>query len=198
MKSKTAIGAIQNVTLPEGFSLCEDTVGKVARSHLRRYESTKYKSVEIAFFYRGNELSSTDTNTLRQYLSQPNQVLIEIEETEKPTPKDVEIMQEFYYIIGTPGNNQISNSEKGIRGPRFHLASLETLMVSGKRCLAVNGWYHGPKEEVHNYFYGVYFDSKRSQKLCKLEEVYLHAPTSALFDYYLPDFQETLKTIVWK
>lgn len=198
MRSKTAIGAIQYVCLPENFPLCEDTVGKVAHSYLRRYEPNQHKGTEIAFFYRGNELTESDSSVLRQYLTQTDQTLIEINESQEPSQKDVEIMNKFYFIIGTPGNNQISNKEKGNRGPRFHLEKLETITVSGKRCLAVTGWYHGPSNEVHNYFYGVYIDTKRSQKQCRLEEVYLHAPTSALFNYYLPDFQETLKTIIWK
>jgi len=198
VKSKTALGAIQHVGLPEGFSLCEDTVGKVALSHLRRYECAEHRGVEIDFFYRGNELSELDSKTLRQYLSQPNQVFIEKRENELPSEKDIALMEEFYFIIGTPGNNQVSNQAEGSRGPRFHLEKLETITVSGKRCLAVTGWYHGPNKEVHNYFYGIYFDSKRSIKQCRLEEAYLHAPTHVLFEYYLPDFQETLKTIVWK
>lgn len=198
MKSKTAIGAIRFVTLPEGFSLTEDTRGRVAASHLRRYESAQQKGVEISFFYRGNDLSGPDTQTLRQYLSQQNQILIEKQEYELPTEADISLMKEFYFILGTPGNNQVSNTETGARGPRFHLEKLETIAVSGRRCLAVTGWYHGPNAEVHNYFYGVYFDSKRTSKSCRLEEAYLHAPTHMLFEYFVPEFQDTLKSIIWK
>lgn len=198
MKSKTAIGAIRSITLPENFSITEDTVGKVALSHLRRYECDINSNVEISFFYRGTELSEPDTKTLRHYLSQPNQILLRASDSGEISEEDIAKMQEFYFIIGTPGNNQISNPEKGMRGPRFFLQKIETITISGKRCLAVTGWFHGPGGNIQNFFYGTYFDAKRTSELCRLEEVYLHTPTENLFEKYLIDFKETLKTIIWK
>lgn len=131
-------------------------------------------------------------------MSQPNQVLIEVNDIQDITEKHIALMKDFYFIIGTPGNNQISNTEIGMRGPRFFLQKLETITVSGRRCLAVTGWFHGPGGNVQNYFYGVYFDSKRTSEICKIEEAYLHAPREILFEKYLVEFQNSLKTLIWK
>jgi len=197
VKTKTAIGSIQSINIPENFIISKERYGDMAASWLLCYSPVEDEQIEIGFLYRGKALYVDDAKSFRKLINQPSQVLFADDTSGAVFEKQKELLDNLYFVFGDIGNNQITNDKKGLEGPRFFLERLETLSINGRRVLSVKGWFHNIQLTPQNYYYGLMFDRNRLSDQCHLEELYFQAHSQIQYDKYFFEFTNCLKTIIW-
>jgi hypothetical protein len=188
-------GAIKTLVLPENFVLAEEEYGGMGFNWRRQYVPKGETQIEITSFYRGRPAAEIDSEAFRTELAKPQH---EIFTQGKTDPKDAEAsLSELWGALGNAGNNQITNEDTGISGPRFYLESARTLDVQGRRVLVVGGYFHGVDGDLHNWYCGIFIDGSPEEDCSQIEELVFQADTKELYDKYFPEFWKALDTIEW-
>ncbi len=202
VKSKTAsCGAIAKLTLPEGFVLGEEVRGGMGNNWTVSYNPPDTEAVEIMLFYRGTPDRGVDPARFRGLLEKSPHELFDLSKQSDNMPPDtIETLVAIQDLLGNAGNNQITNTRDGLQGPRFQIEKVETMELNGRNVLGVRGFFHSYKgvSDLHNYYYGIFFDVAANKEWCQIEEIIYQGDTKELFERYWNDFFGSLSSISWK
>ncbi len=197
VKTRNSIGAIRTITIPETFVVSKERYADFASSWMICYSPVGEENVEIGLVYRGKPVYIDDAVLFRSIVNKSDQKLFESDSSGQDFEKDKSLLKSMTFILGKMGNNQLTNTEKGVFGPEFYLERLETILLNGRRALSIKGHFQGPDLSIHNYYYGLLYERKRSSEKCDIEEVFFQAHSQELYDKYFFDFAATLKSIIW-
>jgi hypothetical protein len=189
-------GAVKDMQLPADFEFEQDLLGGMGLNWLKTYHAVQNNDVQISLFYRGTPNTAASVEGFR-YLLKIEGVIFDVENGE-PDEKTLKRIESIETALGNAGNNQITNTATGIAGPRFFLEKIQIITLSGKPIMAVQGYFHGYDGELHNHYFGVFFDATpQDTEYCQIEEVVFQAPSWDLFEKYFAQFQKTLNSIRW-
>ncbi|MBX9693324.1 MAG: hypothetical protein K2Z81_13130, partial [Cyanobacteria bacterium] len=139
-------GEIAKITMPSGFIRGQESHGGMGNNWNIPFSPPDGSPVEIALFYRGSPETSIDTTVFRDILSQNPHVVFEQESPQSAiAPEMAKVVTDIRHFLGNAGNNQITNQEEGIGGPRFFLERIETIDLNGRPVLGVHGFFHSYK-----------------------------------------------------
>lgn len=189
-------GVVSQIDLPSGFVLKEQLKGGMGQNWLRKYASQSDPGVVISLFYRGAPELADYAKEFRRALKSKS-VIFDLENgpNDDDSKARVRAMQS---CLGNAGNNQISNENKGLTGPRFFLEKIQTFALSGRSVMSVQGYFFGPDGEPDNNFLGIFIDADpENPRYCKIEEIIFESETWEAFEKYFPQFQASLNSIRW-
>lgn len=188
-------GAIKKILLPGEFSEGKTTYGGTGQNWSFDYYAKNNPEVTITFYYRGTSIHDDDALFfLRLLEKEPQQIF----SADKNSHESVEqLIHGLAPALGNAGNNQITNKNTGMRGPRFFLASLQTMEINNKRALLVAGYFHTFEGSFSQAFRGLFFPAKNTPDSCDIEELFLQTPSKESMEEYASKFAQALASIEW-
>lgn len=196
------LGTIKSINLPDSFTKGEVLFGGMGQNWRKTFHPREKKDaqdVAITSMFRGSPTLDSDGKAFRTLLRQPPVLIFSADSKAKNEihPQAKKIVNALADAIGHAGNNQLTNPETGLGGPRFYLQRMETLELNKKRVLAVYGVFHDSEMKPQNYFVGLFVDAKPDKKECFVEELIFEAETRELYEKYHDSFEKSLTTIQW-
>jgi len=197
-----SFGVIKSIVIPDSFRRGEILYGGMGRNWRRSFhprEKRDAEEVSITSFYRGGAAAGSDSQILRELLARaPRQIFSSMESDKHPCPPQTQyLLSKMADILGNIGNNQFTNSETGIGGPRFRMEHMETIILNSRAVLSVCGVFHNSQLQPQNYYWGIFVDARPEGKDCLIEELVFEAETKTLYEKYRPAFQKSLTSIHW-
>lgn len=194
-------GAIKGMELPSRFEKGEEELGGMGNNWTIPYHPPGRKDVELTFHYRGTPetgISATGCKLLLE--KKPHFIFKRPEKAFKIRESVNNTLEALAPILGNAGDNQVTNTNTGMRGPRFNVDKVETIDVNGKTVIAVNGFFHSYKalDDLQTFYYGIFYDATPESIDAQIEEFFYQAETKKAFTEFWEDFYRALNTIVWK
>ena len=195
-------GVIKSIKLPDSFARGETLNGGMRQNWRRSFhprEKKDSRDVSITSLFRGSPTPFLEASTFRKVLAQPPGLIFSSAEDSQHLchPEAPLLINEMAEALGNAGNNQFTNFETGVGGPRFCLQRMEVLAIGGRNVLAVYGIFHNSKMEPQAYFCGLFIDAAPDKADCAIEELVFEAQTKELYEKYRLAFERALSTIQW-
>lgn len=195
-------GAIKSIKLPDSFARGETLYGGMGQNWRRSFHPREKKDsleVSITSMFRGSPTAVNDASIFRKILAEPPRVIYSSDSRSSHLchPKAQLLVSEMVDVLGNAGNNQLTNCETGVGGPRFYLQRMESILLNGKKVLAVYGVFHNSQMEPQAYYCGLFVDSDPEREDCVIEELVFEAQTKELYEKYRSSFEKALATIQW-
>jgi len=195
-------GVIKSIKLPDSFARGAVLYGGMGQNWRRSFHPREKKDagdVAITSLFRGSATIGNDACTFRKVLAQPAGMIFSssAESKHKCHPRAQLLINEMADALGNAGNNQLTNLETGVGGPRFYLQRMETIELNGRKVLAVYGVFHNSQMQAQAYYCGLFVDSDPAAADCVIEELVFEAQTKELYDKYRAGFEKALSTIQW-
>jgi hypothetical protein len=199
---RVELGTIKSTNLPDAFTKGEVLFGGMGQNWRKNFhprEKKDARDVAITSMFRGSPTLELDGKTFRSLLRQPAGVIFSADRKaqNKIHPQAEEIVNALADALGNAGNNQLTNPQTGLGGPRFYLERMEILELNKKKVLAVHGFFHDSEMKPQNYFIGLFVDAKPDQRECIVEELIFEAQTRELYEKYCGGFEKSLTSIEW-
>lgn len=196
------VGSIKSINLPDSFARGDFLHGGMGNNWKKSFyprDKRDHDEVAITSMFRGTATLDPDARNFRKLLDEPARVVYskQIEENSKSAQAAISIVNSMAEALGNAGNNQLTNCEMGIGGPRFNLQKMETLMLNDKKVLAVSGFFHNSEMKVQTYYLGLFVDARPNNQECIIEEIAFEATTEELYEKYRNSFEKSLHTIEW-
>lgn len=196
-------GSIKSMSLPDSFARGDSLHGGMGNNWSKSFyprEKRDQDEVTITAMFRGAPTRDPDARNFRKLLDEPAGVIYSQQQSQnsKSEQRAISIVTSMAEALGNAGNNQLTNFEAGISGPRFNLQKMETMELNNKKVLAVSGYFHNSEMKAQTYYLGLFVDAKPQAKECTIEEFAFEATSKELFEKYLNGFQKSLATIEWK
>lgn len=189
------LGVIKTMRLPDDFARGEERTGGMGQNWRKIFHPKNNPEVSITSLYRGSAAFAPSGKAFRILLAESPTVVYSTDDSNHMQAKT--IITSLTDALGNAGDNQLTNSDQGERGPLFFLQRLETLALNGKTALAVYGIFHDSQKTPHNYYIGIFLDADPKAKDCRIEEIIFEAQSRELYDQYHKQFEDSLKTIQW-
>lgn len=185
-------GAIAKIDMPPGFAQRDEVRGGMGMNWLRVHSPTQDDGVSISLFYRGAPELAEYAKTFRALLKSP---AIIFDDQDGPNDEGaLEKVRGMQSCLGNAGNNQFTNPDNA----RFALEKIQTITLSGRPVMAVQGFFYGPDGKPDNNYFGVFYDATpKDPEFCRIEEIVFEAVSWELFEKYFSAFQASLNSIRW-
>lgn len=185
-------GAIAKIDMPSGFELKEETRGGMGMNWLRVYSPKQTEDVRISLYYRGAPELGEYAKAFRSLLKTP---AVLFDDQSGPNDENAQArVRSIQSSLGNAGNNQFTNPDNA----RFVLEKIQTISLSGRPVMSVQGYFYGPDGQTDNNYFGIFYDATPNDKeYCAIEEVVFEASNWDLFEKYFSEFQKTLNSIRW-
>lgn len=195
-------GVIKSIKLPDSFARGETLHGGMGQNWRRSFhprEKRDSSQVSITSLFRGSPTECREASSFRKVLAQPPGLIFCSAEDSQHLchPEAHALIKEMAEALGNAGNNQLTNFEKGVGGPRFRLQRMEVLEISGRKVLAVYGVFHNSNMEPQAYYCGLFVDAAPGKEDCAIEELVFEAQTKELYEKYRLGFEKAISTIQW-
>lgn len=187
-------GTIEKILLPPDFVAGKEEFGGRGMNWEKKFHPQNDQTVSIALYYRGMPVPSHYGEAFRGLTKRPPAVYFDEQGNNENQP---DVVISLGDALGNAGNNQLTNNRSGISGPRFHIQLLKTMSIVGKPVVYVVGLFHSFDMVVSNYYAGIFVDATPSDERCRLEEIFIQAPTVELFEKYKDPFERAIATIQW-
>ncbi len=196
------VGSIKSINIPDSFARGESQHGGMGRNWSTSFhprDKRDQEEVTITTMFRGSPTLDPDARNFRKVLEKPAGIIYARQnvENEKSEQMAISTINSMVEVLGNAGNNQLTNSETGLSGPRFHLQKMETMDLNKKKVLAVYGVFHNSEMKAHTYYMGLFVDAKPDAEECIVEELAFEASSQELYDKYRNSFEKSLSTIEW-
>lgn len=186
-------GCMKAVKIPSGFQAKDQARGQIALNWQTRFQASHRPEVTLTLYYRGQPINETASKAFRDALAGGAKVLF----AEHDNICELDTISSLSEAMGNAGDNQLVNVETGFRGPCCQLEKAEVQNLNRRNVLAVGGRFHDENGVLTKVYRGIFIDANPIESRCKVEEVFLHAPTDKLFAQYLPLFRQTIESIEW-
>jgi hypothetical protein len=189
---------IKHLLLPADWQEAPSEETSIGFRTVRSFHPPDLDDVRMEIFYRGLPMHEKSSISFRKLLETAPRPVYDRGKTAKPTEVDITLFKDLRELLGNAGNNQLVNPKTDYLGPTFIVERFDTLLWNGKNILALRGWFRNPETDVRVYdFCGFFIDGNPSEPECQVEEIFLEAADQELYARYLPDFEESLKSIEW-
>lgn len=185
--------------LPSDWLEARSNPNMVGAAQTRVFSPSNGADVRIEIFSPTIPLNEKVSVAFRDVLKAAPSLIFERRDGQSPTPSAKKVLDQLQEVLGNAGNNQIINVRTDYLGASFIMERIDSLAWNGVNVLAVRGWFRDPEEDLRlNDFCGIFVDSNPLQSECRVQEIFLEAPSEEVFLRYLPTFKESLDTIRWQ
>ncbi len=181
------------VKIPTGFSPKDQSRGQIGVNWQLRFQASNRQEVSLTLFYRGQPINTEASGNFRSALSTGTRVLFNPHDNIAETDTITSLSE----AMGNAGDNQLVNFESGYRGPCFNLEKAEVQDLNGRKVLVADGRFKDEHGNLTNVYRGIFIDANPTEAKCRIEEVFLQAPSERLFAQYLPLFRQAIESIEW-